>query len=310
MVAADPVIATLLLEAEVQITAGRTLSPPGDNALDTWLHVLTIASPASPGVTRAFADFAEDLRNRADVEKTAGQLKVSVDLTVFAGMASEWLTHATTAPASSQDSQEATSSPVPPSHPAPGPVHAAPDAATRETPPVAALAGPAPSPAPKDLPKIDVGPANTQVLPGQPANSGPSPVTTAAAAVSATRPPTAADKPAPASTVPAAARPATSTPASPNPSMAEFYARRGDEMLAVKDISAARKYYEYAAEAGSARAALAIARTYDPIFLSQWQTVGLKPDPALATAWYRKAAALGDPIAAAWVRAHSIDAAR
>jgi hypothetical protein len=299
VVAADPAIATLLLKAEAQIIAGRTLRPPGDNAMDTWLHVVTIASPASPGVARAFSNFAEDLRNRADAEKLEGRLMVSVDLTVFAGMASEWLTHTTAAPASSRGSQEATSSPVPQSQPAPGPVHAAQEPATRKPPPVVAFASPVPSPASKDLPKADVSPAHTQVLPGQPATSGPSPVTRAAAAVSATRSPTAADEPAPAPAV----RPATNTPASPNQSMAEFYARRGEEMLAIKDISAARKYYEYAANAGSARAAMAIARTYDPTFLSLWQTIGPRPDPALAAVWYRRAAALGDPIAAAWLRA-------
>jgi hypothetical protein len=296
VVAADPGIATLLLKAEDQITAGRTLSPPGDNALDTWLHVLIIASPASPGVARALSDFAQDLRNRADAEKLAGRLQVSVDLTVFAGMASEWLTHTTAAPASPRSSQEAVSSPVSQNSSAPGPVHAGRESATREPPPVVALASPVPSHAPQDLPKADdVSPTPIRVLPGQPVTPGPSPVTRAGAAVSATRPPAAADKPA---------------PASPNQSMAEFYAKRGEEMLAIKDISAARKYYEYAANAGSARAAMAIARTYDPAFLSQWQTFGLRPDPALATVWYRKAAALGDPIAAAWLRAHSIDAAR
>ena len=77
--------------------------------------------------------------------------------------------------------------------------------------------------------------------------------------------------------------------------MAAFYAARGDEMLSLKDISAARKFYEYAANAGSARAATALARTYDPAFVAQLGVVGLKPDPALAATWYRKAAELGGP---------------
>ncbi len=66
-------------------------------------------------------------------------------------------------------------------------------------------------------------------------------------------------------------------------------------MLAQKDISAARKFYEYAANAGSARAATALARTYDPAFAAQLGELGLRPDPALAAAWYRKAAELGGP---------------
>jgi hypothetical protein len=47
---------------------------------------------------------------------------------------------------------------------------------------------------------------------------------------------------------------------------AELNARRGDEMLAVKDIPAARTYYAFAAIEGSARAAVALAQTYDPSY--------------------------------------------
>jgi TPR repeat protein len=78
-----------------------------------------------------------------------------------------------------------------------------------------------------------------------------------------------------------------------------MYARRGDEMLAIKDISAARKFYEYAANSRGARAATALAETYDPAFLIKLGAVGVRPDPALAATWYRRAAALGDPDAEA-----------
>ncbi len=87
--------------------------------------------------------------------------------------------------------------------------------------------------------------------------------------------------------------PATAQPAAPEPTMAAFYATRGDAMLANRDISAARKFYEYAANAGSARAATALARTYDPAFAAQLGPAGLRPDPQpLASLWYRKAAEL------------------
>jgi hypothetical protein len=76
--------------------------------------------------------------------------------------------------------------------------------------------------------------------------------------------------------------------------LAGVYADRGDGMLAIKDISAARKLYEYAANAGSARAAMALAKTYDPDSLRQLGAIGVKPDLGLATAWYHKAAALGN----------------
>jgi TPR repeat protein len=49
--------------------------------------------------------------------------------------------------------------------------------------------------------------------------------------------------------------------------VAEFYATRGDEMLDIKDLSAARKFYEYAAEAGSARAVVELAIVGDAAFV-------------------------------------------
>ena len=62
---------------------------------------------------------------------------------------------------------------------------------------------------------------------------------------------------------------ATVTPAASAQLTADVYAKRGDDMLAIRDISAARKYYEYAANAGSARAAAALARTLDPAFMHE-----------------------------------------
>ncbi len=85
--------------------------------------------------------------------------------------------------------------------------------------------------------------------------------------------------------------------------MAGFYARRGDDMLAKRDISAARKFYEFAANAGSAPAASALARTYEPAVLNELGVVGIKADPAQARFWYDRAASLGDREAAAKLQA-------
>jgi TPR repeat protein len=85
--------------------------------------------------------------------------------------------------------------------------------------------------------------------------------------------------------------------------MAAMYVSRGNEMLAIKDISAARKFYEYAADAGSAAGAMALAKTLDPTYLAGLGVIGLKPDLALAATFYRKAAALGDPDAKARLQA-------
>jgi TPR repeat protein len=69
-------------------------------------------------------------------------------------------------------------------------------------------------------------------------------------------------------------------------------------MLALRDISAARRLYTYAAEAGSGPAAAALGRTYDPTFLDRMGAQGIRPDPALAARWYRQAIALGESQAA------------
>ncbi len=86
----------------------------------------------------------------------------------------------------------------------------------------------------------------------------------------------------------------THAPTAQDQAMAASLMRRGDAMLALRDISAARKLYESAADAGSAAGATALARTYDPGYLPNLGVVGLQPDPASAAVWYRKAAALGD----------------
>ena len=65
-------------------------------------------------------------------------------------------------------------------------------------------------------------------------------------------------------------------------------------MLAIKDISAARKLYEQAANLGSAAAARGLARTYDPGYVSTLGIVGMRPDVTMAASWYDRAAALGD----------------
>lgn len=91
---------------------------------------------------------------------------------------------------------------------------------------------------------------------------------------------------------PAAPPPAASTPASPE--AAEFM-KRGDDMLATGDIASARLFYERAAEQGHPAAALALGKTYDPLFLEEVRARGIRGDAAQAAKWYRKAAASGDP---------------
>ena len=79
----------------------------------------------------------------------------------------------------------------------------------------------------------------------------------------------------------------------PSPSVAtndiEVLIDRGDQLLGRGDVSAARSYYERAAASGSSRAAIGVARTFDPLFLTQLGVVGVRGDPERAATWYRNA---------------------
>jgi hypothetical protein len=71
--------------------------------------------------------------------------------------------------------------------------------------------------------------------------------------------------------------------------------RRAQEMLANGDVKGARVLLLRAAEARDARAALALAKTFDPIALRQLSTVDPGPDVAQARNWYQRAREWGAP---------------
>jgi TPR repeat protein len=76
----------------------------------------------------------------------------------------------------------------------------------------------------------------------------------------------------------------------------EFLIGRGDQLLRLGDITSARLFYERAAVAGSGRAATAVGKTHDPLFLLQERSLrSVKPDLASARDWYRRASEAGDP---------------
>lgn len=68
--------------------------------------------------------------------------------------------------------------------------------------------------------------------------------------------------------------------------------RRGGELMANGDVSAARLLYQRAAEAGEAAAAFSLAETYDPL-APKGEAGAAGADPALARFWYKKASDLG-----------------
>jgi hypothetical protein len=69
--------------------------------------------------------------------------------------------------------------------------------------------------------------------------------------------------------------------------------KRGKDLISSGDFAAARLVLRRAAEAGDARAAFALATTYDPATLEKFQAHGLSPDLAMARQWYEKARELG-----------------
>jgi hypothetical protein len=71
---------------------------------------------------------------------------------------------------------------------------------------------------------------------------------------------------------------------------------RGDTLLTLGDILAARLLYQRAAESGVAIAAFKLANTYDSAFLVEHQDLrSVRPDLQQAAMWYRKAQELGEP---------------
>jgi hypothetical protein len=68
---------------------------------------------------------------------------------------------------------------------------------------------------------------------------------------------------------------------------------RGDSAFANGDIAIARLFYQRAADAADAEAAVRLAETYDPRFLTRTNMDGLRANSALAAYWYRRARDLG-----------------
>jgi hypothetical protein len=86
-----------------------------------------------------------------------------------------------------------------------------------------------------------------------------------------------------------------SAPAKPQPrshDTAEIaqIVKRGEELMAIGDVAAARLMYQRAAEVGDAAAAFKLAETFDPLVYAKG---GIAPDVQLAMTWYAKAKDLG-----------------
>jgi hypothetical protein len=274
----DQASAALLAKVVGQIVAGRTVSPLDDNALGTWEEVRKRANEPTPAIARALEDFVKLSESRAAAEHSAGREMIAFDLQAFAGMAQELLqTAMARSPAPDRQSgaepaAPATAAPATTTEVAPIPVEPAaapakPEGGDAVLAPAAPVAPPAAEPAAAPIkPPADA---------------------TVALATPTQRPP-----------------PQQSSPEQER--MAATFTSRGDAMLAIKDISAARKLYEQAANLGSAAAAKGLARTYDPAYVGKLSIMGMRPDLAMAASWYDRAAALGDREAAQ--RMHELEA--
>ncbi len=145
--------------------------------------------------------------------------------------------------------------------------------------------------------------AATTALPAKPADSAPAtPAATppkAKEAVAAVKPePKPAIETQQASPAPPPSAEPPPPPAAPaaklSPQEIAELVSRGDQLLATGDIAAARLFYERAAEQGSAPAATAAGKTYDPLFLEEVHARGIRGDAVRAAQWYRKGSAAGD----------------
>ena len=81
----------------------------------------------------------------------------------------------------------------------------------------------------------------------------------------------------------------------PGLSSPEFAAllARGDFLFGTGDLATARTFYERAADAGDAQAAVRLGETYDPSFLDRAHLRGVRGNVITALAWYRRARDLG-----------------
>ena len=268
----DQQVAALLNKLRQQILAGHTTSPPSDNAVETWVQVDQLTRPRlSAGAAKALDDFVQTAHTGEASARAEGRDAVALDLSVFADFATSELKDRS---------------------------------ADNESRPVAPPAPPMP-PAPREHAiSVELRTASVRGAPG--AHDGGAAAASAGAPQATTTQP--ADTP---STRPKAAALATSQPAAAaDPALTAAYLNRGDQMLAIKDISAARGFFDYAARAGNARAAAKLAQTYDPDFLHRIGVVGLQPDVAKAVTLYRQAAALGDTEAQTRLRVLNQEAVR
>jgi hypothetical protein len=246
------------MPADARLTAGKRIG------LSEWrVPVQDIADAAIIPP----ADFVGGLILSAELRGTDG-----------AAMVATFFSLSWTSPPATRNMAAAANAAAPP----PAPVAAAPQqpqAVASPPPPTAAAATAAPSP--------PVLPAATLPVATLPAPDLPAPDLPAADLPTAASPPTAPAV----TTSPARAEPAQG----PSPNEIASFVRRAQELLASGDMPGARTYLTRAAEAHDARAALLLAKTFDPMVSRHLSGADQGPDVAQARDWYQKAREWGAP---------------
>jgi len=166
-----------------------------------------------------------------------------------------------------------------------------PPAASMAVPPAAVVAALQPPQAVTSPPAATV----ATITPASPAPASSAPASPAATPPAGDLPTAAlppAASPAPVTTI-SPARPELLQALTPN-EIASFI-RRAQELMASGDVPGARVYLTRAAEARDARAALLLAKTFDPMVSRHLNSADLGPDLAQARNWYQKAREWGAP---------------
>ncbi len=74
---------------------------------------------------------------------------------------------------------------------------------------------------------------------------------------------------------------------------AKLLLKRGNNLYRLGDLISARSLYGQVAAGGNAEAAMAMGRTYDPIYFEKLGVQGFQPEPNRALEWYEKAKGAG-----------------
>jgi hypothetical protein len=141
-----------------------------------------------------------------------------------------------------------------------------------------------------------VRPSAESAAPPPVAVAPPSPTPAPSAATAS--PPAAAPVPAPEAQPPQPSAPARSEPLRRLASEEiRLHLERGEALLAQGDLAAARLFFERVAEAGDARGAFGLARSYDPAVLSRLPVHGVAGNVAEVERWRRVAASMAPAFA-------------